>query len=208
MPSSANIFRQSWIQLNQCPKDEGRNLWIIRAARAFSVFPDWKIHEIIENNLTRKPRHDEIEHAIRTVRGSAAKPSSSPSIAAVYAPQSLAQTVADVPVIDETWLAKASPIGNLAAITPSEYLDMVFLAGDKSCVSISDYDKGFIYPIGDSKIATRLNNYVKCNENGSWFSSQPVNGTPIDGKLRSGANLVAFRHILLESDIKGIEPCG
>jgi hypothetical protein len=98
-------------------------------------------------------------------------------------------------------LRRPSPIGDLANVTPSEYLDMVFMAGDKTCVSISKTDQGFIYPIGDSKRAARLARYVTHNDTGVWFQANPVNGELVNGySLRCGLNLVAYRHILLESD--------
>jgi hypothetical protein len=103
--------------------------------------------------------------------------------------------------ITDQWLMKASPIP-VDRVTPADYLDSIFYVGDKVCVSRTYTDTGFIYHVGGGRYnqRERLNNYTSCNDNGAWFLSNPVNGTPIDDSLRSGANLVAFRHILLESD--------
>jgi hypothetical protein len=48
--------------------------------------------------------------------------------------------------------------------------------------------------------AAELQRWVDGNTEGAWYLANPIDGELRDGSFRSGANLTAHRHIVLESD--------
>jgi hypothetical protein len=196
-----------WLQKRPCPPNEPGaptiNLWIKSAANVCKLkrIPAEKAVELIRANMTRPEKFPrEVE---RTVERTYAQdlgsiPVAEPAL--VFKPAELDFIAWEVTEdIDDDWLIRHSPCP--VDIAPSDYLDAIGYIGDKYCISHASNDRGFIYPVGDSKVAARLNNYVRANQDGAWLMAQAVNGKPINGSLRSAANVAEFRFVLLESDV-------
>jgi hypothetical protein len=120
MPSLKRKSWREWLAINPCPLDEKGapcvNDWIFLDAAYFCsiwkdyITPEQAIQYITDAlPLTRGEKaHNEVRRAVeKQYHGTKVKSSGTKREKPLYVPTSLTETVADVPSIDETWLAKA-----------------------------------------------------------------------------------------------------
>jgi hypothetical protein len=209
MPSIPSLAEQwnTWLSGNPCPLDEPGapciNDWIFRAARRLKFTPEEMACSMIHGALTRTPKTpNEVERAVRKVRGSAWIPTGSMSPNGdkpKYNPDLLAKYAERVPFeITEDWLAEVSPECVLD-LSPADFLAALYEPGESVCIiDLPNAKKTAIWRYGDP--ADSLDQFTYGRQN-VWLLSNPVTGTEVNGSWRSEPNVTSWRYGVIETDI-------
>lgn len=198
-----------WIRANPCPESgTGERLvhrWLFRCALACKLrdLPIDECRELLETHATRPVPAREMRDTLRAAYCANAqicainKKPEIPPFDPILLSRHASRTIFEV---DREWLADRSP-ESVLCVKPSEFLDCIFSRGERSFVTTNQKSKGgFIYSVGDSIDADKLNEYVRINTEGCWFLSNPVNGEIVNDSIRSEPNVTAWRYLVLESD--------
>jgi hypothetical protein len=139
-----------------------------------------------------------------------------------YEPSALQRMMCRGFTPDYQWLAERSPI-DPRGVTPQMFLDHVFLPGEKTLIFCKFYSQGEMGHVAGSPgktyyladrpgpLPVRVQDLNPSSREGAWFLPSPIDGkwhpsgatdksgNPILSR-RSGASIVCYRHLLLESD--------
>ena len=194
---------KAWLEEHPCPEDDGRQGWIFDTAcacRFHKLPPSWAAR-LIHKELTRDPERGEIEHAVSNAYNHQVSSEYQPAAKAEpYNPERLAHIASHVPFeVTDDWLAEVSPECVLDS-SPAQFLDALFTPEERVWVGKHDADSGLIYHPGNAKDAKRMANYLKGSHQGAKYLINPVSGQEVDGSVRRTANLIDYRHLLIESD--------
>jgi hypothetical protein len=200
----------NWIKRNQCPETgSGVHEWIKSAAgslKKIGLAID-KAHEIIDAEIPtdREPQPKEISDILRFVYGRNSVAKKKETVPA-YNVDELDKAASRVPIeITNDWLAEQSP-ECVYGLSPTDFLDAVFNDGEQifcatTCKPYEQPGYEMLYKVRDKRNSKSINRVMgERNTNGAWYVLNPVD----DSCRRANANVVDFRHILLESDKDGI----
>lgn len=191
-----------WLNFNPSPLDEpGQpciNEWLYRAAMAAAGYgveqaatEDW-----IRSKMNRREKSPtEVSRSVARAYGSTVLSRAEPIIKVPeFNAELLVQRASLVPPITNEWLQSRSPMPT--DITPTEFLDAVFQAGESVFVTTDCSGRSFEFYHRARSGKSCVEKVAKFNTNGMWYCINPfaVEGRRIDD------NLASCRHLLLESD--------
>jgi hypothetical protein len=201
-----------------CPAPgEGCNAWCLSAAYAckrYGLSPE-ESTALIRTQISRVPRGDEIERAVKKAYGTNSIETVQRSITATYNEAELRSLAYNAPNWSVEDLKVASPI-DVRNCTTIQYLRHIFRRRERVLLATSMDDPGTIWlndPADPNSREDELDSFkLPSQGQGAWFLSNPVTGEfvtlerlktsakPSGESLRSRENLTSFRYLLLESD--------
>lgn len=201
-----------------CPAPgQGCNVWCLNAAYAcerYGLSPE-AAASLIRAQISRAPRGDEIERAVKKAYSTDSLETVQPPITACYDEAELRALAYKAPNWDFEALKTVSPV-DVRSCTTIQYLRHIFKNRECVLIAASNDDPGTIWlndPADPNSTEDELDSFQKpAGGKGAWFLSNPVtgdfvklerrktSGNPQGRTLRSRENLTSFRYLVLESD--------
>lgn len=202
----------------ECPAPgDGCNIWCLTAARAcerYGLSPE-DATSLIRSQISRDPRGDEVERAVRKAYLKDPFEKAPPSIACSFDEAELRALAYRAPNWGFEDLKNVSPV-DVRNCTTIEYLRYIFKSQERVIIATRINDRGTIWindPDDPNSREDELDSFKHPPEGqGAWFLSNPVNGdvvklerlktlaNPHGESLRAKENLTSFRYLVLESD--------
>lgn len=202
----------------ECPAPgQGCNQWCWDSAIAckrYGLSPD-EATALIRDQISRTPRGDEIERAVRKVYETDPPQKLQPSITSKFDEAELRALAYKAPNWGFENLKNVSPV-DVRNCTTIQYLRHIFKIQEHVIIANRINDRGTIWlndPDDPNSKEDELDRFKHPpGGHGAWFLSNPVNGksiklerlktptNPHGESLRAEENLTSFRYIVLESD--------